>query len=112
MPASRIRIFLNLLVSIVNRKDQITLSDAAKLFDIDENYLLCFVKILVDAGVLKIEYPTDGSRIVKKGDAAKDIISQKLLKEKVDAILDAARIEEIEEKIKAKQAIAPQTQTT
>jgi hypothetical protein len=103
MPGCRIRLFLNLLVGIVNRREQITLVDAAKLFDLEEEYLIDYVSILVDHGMLSMKYPTDGgSKVIRKGDAIKDIISQKVLKEKVDAVLDAVKIEEIEEKNKAK----------
>ena len=68
MPSSRIRTGLNILVSIVNKRGEIRLSDAAKMLDLDEESLENLVKILVDHKILEIHYSIVGDKILKKGE--------------------------------------------
>jgi hypothetical protein len=91
---NRVRIVLNLLVNMVNRRGQISLTDAAKMFDLDEASLVEVVKVLVDKGVLAIEYSADGERIIKKGTAIESTIYHKDITDKVDSVLDSAKVEE------------------
>ncbi|MFZ2456537.1 MAG: hypothetical protein WAX07_08675 [Candidatus Altiarchaeia archaeon] len=91
---NRVRIVLNLLVNMVNRRGQISLSDAAKMFDLDEASLVEVVKVLVDKGVLAIEYSADGERIIKKGTAIESTIYHKDITDKVGSALDSARVED------------------
>lgn len=102
---NRVRIVLNLLVNMVNRRGQISLSDAAKMFDLDESSLSQVVKVLVDKGVLTIEYSADGEKIIKKGATIESTIFSKDLKDKVDSILDSSKVEELEAAKKAEELL-------
>jgi len=93
---NRVRIVLNLLVNMVNRRGQISLGDAAKMFDLDEASLSEVVKVLVDKGVLTIEYSAGGDKIIRKGKAIESTVYAMDLKNKVDSILDSARVEEMD----------------
>jgi len=84
---------LNVLVSMVNRKGQITLSDASKLFDLEEERLNDLVKVLVDNKILEVEYPASGEKILRKGEAVRSIIAAEEIKKKVDEVLDNADLE-------------------
>jgi len=92
---NRVRIVLNLLVNMVNRRGQISLSDAAKMFDLDEASLVDVVRVLVDKGVLAIEYSADGERIIKKGTDIESTVYHKDITDKVDSVLDSANVDDM-----------------
>jgi DNA-binding Lrp family transcriptional regulator len=102
---NRVRIVLNLLVNMVNRRGQISLADAAKMFDLDEASLSEVVKVLVDKGVLTIEYSAEGEKIIKKGSAIESTIYHKDIKDKVDSVLDSAKVEEMDVAQKAEELL-------
>ena len=97
----RVRVVLNLLVGMVNRRGQISLPDAAKMFDLDEASLVDVLKVLVDQGVLTIEYSAEGEKILKKGAAIESTIYHKEIKDKVDSVLNSAKVENMESARKA-----------
>ena len=118
---NRVRIVLNLLVNMVNRRGQISLTDAAKMFDLDEASLAEVVKVLVDKGVLAIEYSADGERIIKKGTVIESTIYHRDITNKVDSALDSAKVEEMDvakkaevllDKISRKQPVEEEEDTT
>ncbi len=92
----RVRIVLNLLVNMVNRRGQISLQDAARMFDLDESSLADVVKVLVDKGVLSIEYSADGDRVIKKGALIESTIYHKEIKSKVESVLDDVKVDNLE----------------
>lgn len=94
MSASRVRVVLIVLVNLINRRGRVSFSDAAKMLDLDENSLSQFIKILVNYNILEMEYSADGDRLLKKGEAIKSTINPKEIREKVEAALDAEKIEE------------------
>jgi predicted HTH domain antitoxin len=94
MSTRRVRVVLIVLVNLINRRGRVSFSDAAKMLDLDENSLSQFLKILVDYKILEIEYSADGDRVLKKGDAIESTIIPKEIREKVEAALDAEKIEE------------------
>lgn len=102
---NRVRIVLNLLVNMVNRRGQISLMDAAKMFDLDEASLVEVVKVLVDKGVLTIEYSADGERIIKKGTAIESTIYHKDITDKVDSALNSAKVEDMDAAKKAEEML-------
>jgi hypothetical protein len=102
---NRVRIVLNLLVNMVNRRGQISLTDAAKMFDLDEASLVEVVKVLVDKGVLAIEYSADGERIIKKGIAIASTIYNKDITDKVDSALDSANVDDLAAARKAEELL-------
>ena len=102
---NRVRIVLNLLVNMVNRRGQISLSDAAKMFDLDESSLSDVLKILVDRGVLSVEYSADGDKIIKKGTAIESTVFHKDISDKVDSALNAARVEDMAAAKKAEELL-------
>ena len=93
MSQSRLRIVLSVLVSMVNRKGQVTVSDASKLFDLDEERLNDFVKILMDNKILEVEYQASGEKILRKGEAIRSIIAADEIKKRVEEVLDKVDIE-------------------
>lgn len=97
----RVRIVLNLLVSMVNRRGQISLQDAARMFDLDEASLAEVVKVLVDKGVLVIEYSAEGEKVIKKGTLIESTIYHKEIKDKVDSVLDDVKVDNMESARKA-----------
>jgi hypothetical protein len=102
---NRVRIVLNLLVNMVNRRGQISLTDAAKMFDLDEASLVEVVKVLVDKGVLAIEYSADGERIIKKGSVIESTIYHKDITDKVDSALDSAKVDDMASARKAEEIL-------
>jgi len=91
----RAKIVLNLLIVLVVRRGQISLSEAVKMFDLDESSLTALVRILVDKKLLSIEYTAEGERIIGKGEtiAKADFI---VIKKKVDEILNSITEEDLE----------------
>ncbi len=93
MSNGRVRVVLNVLVNLINRRGCILFSDAAKMLDLDESSLEDFVRILVGYKILEIEYSAEGDRFLKKGDAIQSTIIPNEIKAKVDAALDAEQFD-------------------
>jgi hypothetical protein len=93
MANSRLRLVLHVLVNIVNRRGQVSMSGASKLFDMSESVLDDFIKILVENKVLEMEYSVDGEKILRKGELIKTIYFPEEIRKKVDEVFDAVDIE-------------------
>jgi hypothetical protein len=91
----RIRIVLNLLISLVVRREKISLSEAAKMLDLDESSLNAIVHILVEKKILSIEYTAEGGRIIGKGETIEGTDYMEI-KKRVDEILNSIKEEDLE----------------
>jgi hypothetical protein len=98
----RVRIVLNMLISLVVRREKISLSEASKMLDLDESSLNAIVHILVEKKILSIEYTADGERIIGKGEAVEGTDYMEI-KMRVDEILSSIKEEDLEAARKAEE---------
>ncbi|MCK5422471.1 MAG: hypothetical protein KAJ08_09910, partial [Deltaproteobacteria bacterium] len=73
---NKIETSLDGLVSLVNDKGALKISNAAKILDIEESTLDELVKVLVDRRIIEIHYSLTGSRVIKPGEMMEEVISK------------------------------------
>jgi len=61
------RMFLHKLMALVNRKGQVSITEAARALKTDERYMMEVAKILKDANIVDTIYAVSGDVIVKPG---------------------------------------------
>lgn len=105
-PSHRTRIVLNLLIKIIIRRDQIPVSEAVKLFDLDESSLLGLIHVLSEHRILTIQHTADGERIIGRGEVLTNTGDYLNLREKIDLIIYSLSDEELEIARKAEEELS------